>query len=1153
MGEDEQQVTQRGARGTIADELAAEGFENAAEVGRGGYGVVYRCTETALDRIVAVKVSTTGLDEESRARFVREQRALGRMSGHPNVVEVLQVGVTTTGSPFIVMPFHAEGSLDAQVRRNGPLTWQDATRVGVKLSDALAAAHRLGILHRDIKPANILVTRYGEPQLSDFGVARMRGAFETQGLDAAGTPAFTAPEIMVGTPASIVSDVYGLAATLFFSLTGHAAYDRRTGESADSQLRRLASEPIPDLRPLGVPDDVCNALEHAMAPDPAKRPASATAFSAQLRSALANHGIERSASPSKPLSLSRRLSLTKPGGLTRPVGLTPRPATTPGPPVAGTRFRPPSTTRTYVERDRLIRSLEGGRGRLLTLIHAPAGFGKTVLATQWRSVLVSDGMPVAWLSIDADDNNVVWFLAHFTEAIGQVRPELVEDLGQALEEYGAEAVRYVLTTLVDRMHDRDEATAVVIDDWHLVTDESTIEAISFLLDNACHHLQLIVTSRSRSGLPVSRMQVRGELVEVGQDEIRFDTEEARRFLDDVGEVHLADTDVVALCDTTDGWAAALQLASLSLRGAQDPTDVISHMSGRSRAISEYLAENVLSALDPPMLDFLLATCIPERISGSLACRLADVPNGQALLEEVEDQDLFLRALDDERTWFRYHHLFAEYLRRRLERDHPGRARQLHATASRWFADHGMVREAVDHALAAEEPDLAANLVEAKGMQLVENAQMSSLLGLIDKLPAPLVNSRPRLLVTKGWGHVLLHHSSESVESLLRRAEDALHRQPADDSARDDLLAEAMMLEGVVSVFADRVEHLADGAAHCFARADTLRPFVLAGAANNASFEALYRFDFDAARRFQEQAAPQHDSTLGPLVVVYGYCYAALAAREQLDYPAADDLCRRALHRAKQHSIHSHVARLAGALLGCLLYERDRVEEAEKLLDECHELGSEGGAVDFMLLTYGLGARVKSLRGKADGARALLDEGAGIARTLALPRLAARIENERVRCGFASPSTGPSPTTRQDADDGIAIVTADLQEDSTIQYLLTGEPPHDAETARDLARGRLERIRQQGRPLKLLHAQLLYALCLYAAGDPESACTTLVPALARCATFGLVRTVLDTGPGMKDLLATLQPGSLCSDVGDPDGHRVPSSFLDTVLAADIRPS
>ncbi|WP_430334120.1 protein kinase domain-containing protein [Rhodococcus sp. ACT016] len=1132
MGADEE-VTRRGSGGTIAAELAAEGFEDACEVGRGGYGVVYRCTEAALERTVAVKVSTAGFDETSRARFVREQRALGRLSGHPNVVEVLQVGVTTTGSPFIVMPYHKEGSLDARIRRYGPLTWQETVRIGVKLSDALAAAHQLGILHRDVKPANILVTRFGEPQLSDFGVARMRGAFETQGMDAAGTPAFTAPEVMLGTPASISSDVYGLGSTLFYCLTGHAAFSRRTGESVNRQLRRLASEPIPDLRPRGIPDEVCIALEHATSPDPDRRPESAAAFGELLRATVSDSWIDRPDSPSRPLTLSG------------PLGPTPRSGTTPLPPVARTRFHPPDTARTFVDRDRLIRSLAGGRGRLLTLIHAPAGFGKTVLASQWRSVLVSEGMPVAWLSVNADDNNVVWFLAHFTEAIGQVRPDLTKDLGQALEEYGDEAVRFVLTTLVNLVHDRDEAIAVVIDDWHLVTDQSTIEAIEFLLDNACHHLQLIVTSRTPSGLPLSRMRVRGELVEVGQDEIRFDAEETRQFLDELGDVHLGDHDVLALRDTTDGWAAALQLASLSLRDADDPTDVISHMSGRSRAIGEYLAENVLNALEPSILEFLITTCIAERVSGSLASRLAGVPNGQALLEDVEDRDLFLRAVDDERTWFRYHHLFAEYLRRRLERDYPGRAQELHGTASRWFADHGMVREAVDHALEAGEPDLAADLVEAKGMQLVENAQMSSLLGLIDKLPAPLADSRPRLLIIEAWGHVLLHHTSESVESLLRRAEDGLHQQPADDCARDDLLAEAMMLQGVVGVFADRIEHLAEGAAHCFARADTLRPFVLAGAANNASFEALHSFDFHGARMFQEKAAPQHDSTLGPLVVVYGYCFAAFAAREQLDYPAADDLCQRALHRAKQHSVHSHVARLAGALLGSLLYERDRVEEAETLLDECHELGSEGGAVDFMLLTYGLGARVKALRGDMDGARARLDEGAQIARTLELPRLAARVENERVRCGFASHPDGTA-SLPDGTGNGIAIATADLHEDSTIQVLLRNPSPPDADTARDLARERLERIRQQERPLALLRAELLYALCLHTAGNPDDAFLEVVPPLTRCAPFGLVRTVLDTGPGMKDLLTALRAGG-------QDGDRVPSSFLDAVLAADTRPS
>ncbi len=222
--------TQRDAGPDVAAELAAAGFVEAKEIGRGGFGIVYRCREVALDRIVAVKVLTSDLGADNLERFLREQRAMGQLSGHPNIVNVLQVGATESGRPYLVMQYHPRDSLDALIRRSGPLHWHDALELGVKLSGALETAHRLGIAHRDVKPANILLTEFGEPQLTDFGIARIRGGFETATGEVTGSPAFTAPEILSGRTPTAASDVYSLAATVFCALTGHAAFERRSGE-----------------------------------------------------------------------------------------------------------------------------------------------------------------------------------------------------------------------------------------------------------------------------------------------------------------------------------------------------------------------------------------------------------------------------------------------------------------------------------------------------------------------------------------------------------------------------------------------------------------------------------------------------------------------------------------------------------------------------------------------------------------------------------------------------------------------------------------------------------------------------------------------------------------------------------------------------------
>ncbi|MFQ6396600.1 protein kinase domain-containing protein [Nocardia sp. KC 131] len=290
MGETDSFETQRDVISTVPAELAGAGFAEAKEIGRGGFGVVYRCTQTALDRTVAVKVLTTDLDEGNRERFVREQRAMGRLTGHPNIVGVLQVGTTASGLPYLVMPYYPQDSLDARIRRHGPLSVEETLRVGVKVAGALEAAHRLGILHRDVKTSNILITDYGEPALTDFGIARIPDGFHTATGTVTGSPAFIAPEVLAGEAPTPAADVYGLGATLFAALTGHAAFERRSGEQIVAQFLRISTQPTPNLSEHGVDEDLSQLIEHVMARAPEQRP-SATALGEQLQQLQVGRGL----------------------------------------------------------------------------------------------------------------------------------------------------------------------------------------------------------------------------------------------------------------------------------------------------------------------------------------------------------------------------------------------------------------------------------------------------------------------------------------------------------------------------------------------------------------------------------------------------------------------------------------------------------------------------------------------------------------------------------------------------------------------------------------------------------------------------------------------------------------------------------------------
>ena len=263
--------TQPDVTGCVVAGLAAAGFGDAEVIGRGNFGVVYRCIQERVDRLVAVKV-LAAISVEDRARFVREQQAMGRLTGHPNIAALLQVGELEGGAPYLVMPYCERGSVQAAIARAGRLAVAEVLRLGVKVAAALDSAHRLGIVHRDVKPANILFTDYGEPALCDFGIARVIGAFETDTGAVAGSPAYTAPEVISGAVPSTASDVYGLGATLFAALTGHTAFERRVGENVVAQFLRITREPVPDLREQGVPEDIAEAIGAAMARDPGERP-----------------------------------------------------------------------------------------------------------------------------------------------------------------------------------------------------------------------------------------------------------------------------------------------------------------------------------------------------------------------------------------------------------------------------------------------------------------------------------------------------------------------------------------------------------------------------------------------------------------------------------------------------------------------------------------------------------------------------------------------------------------------------------------------------------------------------------------------------------------------------------------------------------------
>ncbi|WP_342661645.1 Serine/threonine-protein kinase PknD (plasmid) [Rhodococcus ruber] len=457
-------------------ELEGAGFDDAQEIGRGGFGVVYRCTQSDLDRTVAVKVLTVDLDQENRARFFREQRAMGRLTGHPNIVNILQVGATDSGRPYLVMPYHSHDSLDARIRRQGPLPLDEALRLGVKMAGALETAHRLGILHRDVKPANILLTEYGEPQLADFGIAHIAGGFETATGAVTGSPAYTAPEVLAGEPPSPAADIYGLGATVFSALTGHAAFERRSGEQVVAQFLRITTQPVPDLTEHGIPDDVAAAIARAMSRAPEQRPATAADFGEGLQRLQRRHGfpVDEMALPAD-ADAGVEAEVGEPG----PAPRDRRRATAPS--TLGATGSLPLDLTSFVGRRHELTEAKNllARSRLVTLTGI-GGVGKTRLAIQVAMRVqreYADGVRLVELGDLHDHPSLLDAVA---AAVG-VRDHSARPLQEVLVEHLA-ALELLL----------------VLDNCEHMVD--AVAELARTLLRACPHLRILATSREPLGL-----------------------------------------------------------------------------------------------------------------------------------------------------------------------------------------------------------------------------------------------------------------------------------------------------------------------------------------------------------------------------------------------------------------------------------------------------------------------------------------------------------------------------------------------------------------------------------------------------------------------------------------------------------------------------
>jgi len=436
-----------------------------------------------------------------------------------------------------------------------------------------------------------------------------------------------------------------------------------------------------------------------------------------------------------------------------------------------TKLHVPGPLPGFVPRPRLVEALSEGLAQRLILVCAPAGSGKTALLADWAR---RNDRLVAWLSLDTADNDPARFWRHVVAALDRVRPGIGERAGPLLGPPAPSSFEGLVATLINELAAQPGADEVllVLDDYQLIDAQQVHMSVAFLLGHLPPGLHLVLASRSDPPLPLARLRAGGQLAELRADDLRFTAAESAALLREATGAELPGTTVAALAARTEGWAAGLQLAGLSLRGQADVAGFVAAFSGSHRFILDYLAEEVLEQQSQQVRTFLLETSVLERLSGELCDAVTGRSGSQAMLDQVERANLFLMPLDEVRGWWRYHHLLADLLRARLQQQQPGRVAALHRNAAAWCEEHGLADDAVRHALGAGDAVWAARLIEQHfDAAYYWHSEGATIRRWVSALPADLARSRPRLLLVQAL-MAATSGNLEAVEPLLDAAERA---------------------------------------------------------------------------------------------------------------------------------------------------------------------------------------------------------------------------------------------------------------------------------------------------------------------------------------------------------------------------------------------
>jgi LuxR family transcriptional regulator, maltose regulon positive regulatory protein len=771
-------------------------------------------------------------------------------------------------------------------------------------------------------------------------------------------------------------------------------------------------------------------------------------------------------------------------------------------------FIPPPPPRA-VDRPRLSERLDEGLHRRLTLISAPAGFGKTTLLSGW---VASRNRPTAWLSLDDGDSDPARFLAYVIAAVQRVAPEVGAGLHAALISPQPPSPESILTVLINELAVRPEELLLVLDDYHLINAKPIDDALTFLLEHLPPQVHVLMSTREDPPLPLAGLRARGHLNELRAADLRFTIAEAAAFLNQTIGLNLSADDVAALDSRTEGWIAGLQLAAISLQGSDDPAGFITSFSGSHRFVLDYLLEEVLKRQPELVLDFLRRTSILDRMCGSLcdAVVLDSAMSGQEMLEYLEQANLFIGPLDNERRWYRYHHLFGELLRQRLYHSagHSSAAASaeisgLHLRASVWFEDHNLEIEAFHHAVAANDVERAVQLIRGKNIPLYVRGGLTPVLNWMESLPTAILDAQPRLWVEFATVLAVAGRFTR-VEHTLQAAEAALQGLPTSDETQV-LVARIADLRGLAALLAAdprQVETIISQSRHTLTHLQEIAAPGRATGYWKLGLAYQHQGDRVAARLAQAEAIASSEATGNTHITILATT--SMGNIQELDgqLRQASTTYRRVLHLVGDPP--GPIACEAYVGLARISYEWNDLDLAAEYGNLSVRLARQLEIFSFVSSELFL-ARLEVARGDTVAATAILDRTERDARERQflsrIPEIAALQASIFMRHGELEAAAR-------------LIAPHDLPLSQARIHLARGKPAQ--------ALAVLEPFRQhveaKGWTDERLRVLILQAIAHKAHGDHEMALQVLSDALAQGEEEGFVRAFVDEGAPMVELLS-----------------------------------